>query len=313
MGLPHQRIHAQFIHSVVGGEYVTQTCGVEHSEFRDEIFDRDGKDAIWFFNDLYFNLHPRLKGKQVLIRHGMSFKVSMNPKRADCINRHIDLVFETGMPNEYYALRGGVDPGKIRRIGFTTLFEIPHLPPEPSCVLFSSVYFTNWNQDANLMEILRRLDPRLKGYVSCHPETPERTQQVYRRICEDKPNLEYFQSQEDLLRSAARCQFAVCGVGTVSTLFWYQRKPVIFIRGSVGTNPFKGTGWSRIKKETGYPLFSEILDQSPKLSHWRQFDLDFLGRAKWCPESEKIFYPSNHDKELTIEKIRQAVGELRSP
>ena len=161
-----------------------------------------------------------------------------------------------------------------------------------------------------MMAIIRRLEPSLKGYVSCHPETPEKTRHAYQSICEGKQNLEYFESQEDLLSAAAKCQYAVCGSGTVSTLFWYQRKPVIFIRGKVGQNPFKGLGWTRIKRDTAYPLFSEVLDASPKITHWKQFNAKFLEKSKWCPATEKIFYPSNYDKELTVEKIREAVAEL---
>lgn len=309
-GLPHHKVHMEFVQSIVGGEYIPYACGIEEKEFPDEILDRDGTDVIWFFNDLYFNLHPLLKGRQVYLGHGMSFKNFMNPRRAEFLNRYIDCLWVTGMPDERFVLQEGVDPKKIRRIGLPVLLDIPRVKPEPNSLLFSSTYFTRWNQDKTLLGILERLPPSLKAFVTCHPQTPPQTMKRYREICEGRPNMEYFVSHDDLIKSVARCEAALCNIGTVSTMVWYLRKPVILTRGWVGKNPLKGLGWRRVKRWSPDPLFHRILDQSPKLTHWRQFDATFLKSVRWVPDTEQMFYPWNHDRDEMVRRVKDAVAEV---
>ena len=73
VGLPllHQKIHFKFIQSIFKGGCVTCNCKTTEIKFPNEVFKHDGKDVIWFFTDIFCTLHPRLKGKQVLVGHGL--------------------------------------------------------------------------------------------------------------------------------------------------------------------------------------------------------------------------------------------------
>src|SRR5258708_34815581 len=177
ISLPHQEVHFRFIKSILGGKYVYHQCGINETKFNANISEEDGEDTLWFFTELTFTLHPLLKGKQVFIQHGLRFGGWVNPVtwnspfRIWCINNYIDMVFQVGLPNENDYLRHGVNPQKMRPIGYTTLFEIPELHVKPNAVLFSSTYYRNWHHYYNLANILKRLDPEIDGYLTIHPET----------------------------------------------------------------------------------------------------------------------------------------------
>ncbi len=100
------------------------------------------------------------------------------------------------------------------------------------------------------------------------------------------------------------------GISSLSTVFWYLKKPVILLRGRVSRNPFKGLGWQRIKNDAKTPLFDRVLDESDKLSHWKQFTPELIRKARWAPSSHEMFYPWNFDREETILKIKEFVKEL---
>ncbi len=312
VGLPHQQVHAQFFQSALGGEFVHFSCSVDEENFPESVLAHDGEDVIWFFNDLFYHLHPKLRGKQVLLGHGLGFiGNSVTQKRVDCINRHIDRIFSTGTTIETYRLRNGVSAEKIRRIGYTMVFEIPEMPVRPNSVLFSSTRYIDWNHYENLIQILTRLDPGIQGYLTLHPDTLPKWQQKLMECCHQKENLTFLETSEELLKAYRFCAVNVGGgMSSISTAFWYLKKPVILLRGRVSRNPFKGLGWQRIKNDDRNPLFNRVLDQSDKISSWKQFTPDLIKKARWAPASHEMFYPWNFDRETTILKIKEAVREL---
>ena len=311
VGPPHQKIHSRFIHRLLGGEYVEHPCTTEETNFPDSVLAHDGPDTIWFFNDIYFHLHPKLKGKQVFVGHGFGLGWAMTPARVECLNRYFDSLFETGLSPEIKDLaRQGVDPSKIRRTGYTLLFEMPDVPTETKRILFSITCYLNFNSDANLEQILKRLDPALHGSVTVHPELPADMRDSFRKICGSKNNLNFIESQEELLSEFARCQCVVGQFSSVVTPFYFQKKPVIFLRGRVARNPFLGLGWARVRRRLGSALLDQVLDESTKISHWRQFNPKLVEQAKLAPSAQKIFFSSNYDKEKTSALIREYVREL---
>ncbi len=314
VGLPHQQVHAQFFHSVLGGEFVHFPCSVDENNFPDHVMAQDGDDVIWFFNDLFYHLHPRLKGKQVLLGHGLGFMGnSVTPRRVECIRHHIDRVFSTGVTSQMYRIRAGVPESLIRPVGYTLVFDIPVRPVKPNTILFSSTAHIGWNHYENLSRILERLDQSLHGYVTLHPDTPEQWRRIFVEICRDRPNLTYLETNEQLMEAYSFCAVNVGGgISSLSTVFWYLKKPVILLRGRVSRNPFKGLGWQRIKNDAHTPLFNRVLDESDKISHWKQFTKELVLKARWAPSSQEMFYPWNFDREATILKIKEFVNELES-
>jgi hypothetical protein len=313
VGIPHQKEHFKFVYSVLGGEYVSCSFDINTKDIPEEILAKDGKDIIWFFSDIYYHLHSQLKGKQVLTKHGLCFGPWLNTQRAECINKHIDMVFQPGLTQEYPYRKFKVIPEKIKPAGYTILFEIPDVPSRENAVLFSSTCFRHWDHYDNLKGILRNIDPDIDGYLSIHPETSLPLKGPLLDICSQKKNLTLIKSQEELLHAYAFCSYNVSGgLSSVGSPFWFQKKPVIFIRGRVGLNPLKGFGWGRIKRDVGEPLFDEILDQSIKISHWKQFNPALLFKAKPAPSAIKIFYPWNFDINKTKQKIHQYIEELET-
>ena len=311
VGLPHQKVHSKFIHSLIGGDFVEYRCGVDETEFSSRILAHDAEDVIWFFNDIYYNLHPRLKGRQVLVGHGFGLGWFMLPRRVEMVNRYFDRVFDTGYTPEKLNLENrGVDVKKIRQTGYTLLFEVPDLPVEPGRVLFASAFFNGWNHHKNLIEILRHLDSGIQAALTVHPETPMAVQEMFESMCIGRTNITYVKTQEQLLQEMARCACAVGQISSVMAPFYYRNKPVILLRGHIGRNPLKGIGWGRVRSEIEDPLFVRILDESTRVSRWRQFSPETLRNAKVSASSRKIFYPINFDREATASLVRRCVEEL---
>ncbi len=311
VGLPHQKIHQRFLQKMTGGDYVIYPCTVEETHFPQALLARDSGNAVWFFNDIYYDLHPLLKGRQVLARHGLRFGPWTNERRAGCINHFIDFCLAGGFPEEADYRQFGVHPDKIKRVGHTTFFEIPNWPVQPNAVLFSSTYYRNWNHYANLKMILENLDPSLHGYVTIHPETPAEIQRIFFDVCLKRKNLTWLNSQEDLLEAMAFCRWNVAGgISSVCTAFWFQRKPVLFLRGRMGANPLKGWGWFRVQRNIRQPFFDEVLEESIKITYGFQFNRRLLEQSKPSEAALKMFYPSNFDRQLTQERIRACLDEL---
>ena len=313
VGLPHQKIHSLFFHRLLGGEYVEHPCAVNEKNFPDLIFRHDSPDTVWFFNDVYFNLHPRLKGRQVFVGHGLGLGWAMSARRADCLSKYFSLIFETGQsPNNKSLEHLGVEPSKIHKTGYTLLFELPNLPTEPGRVLFSSTCYTNWNSQSNLWRILETLDPALHGAVTVHPELPQSAHRRVQDICRGRKNLTFVASQEELLKEFARCQCVVGQLSSVVVPFYYQKKPVLFLRGRISRNPFKGMGWSRIKKQVGDPLLDRVFEESTKISSWRQFDANLVDKAKVSASAQNIFFGINYDKKASSAVILESLRKLEA-
>ncbi len=310
IGLPllHQKIHFKFIQSILGGDCVTCNCVTRETEFPKKVLQHDGKDVIWFFNDIYYNLHPKLKGKQILTMHGLSFKRWIHKQRANTINNYIDLVFQTGTTHDREFVGNGVAKEKIKKIGLTTLFEIPKLPLQPNSILFSFAAFNPWNNLYSLINILRDLDTKIKGYLTIHPQVNAKTKKVLIGICEEKGNLTFLSTQEKLLNAYAYCQYYAGGLSSVATPFWYLQKPVIFIfdHNESQLNKFK------LAKCTNHPsLFYKVINETSIFCSGMKLNLEFIKKALISHSAKKIFYPSNFDRILTTSLIKEAIEKIK--
>lgn len=313
VGIPHHKVHYKFYHSLLGGEFIYYPSGIYEEKFTEEVLKHDDKDVIWFFSDIYFNLHPLLKGKQILTKHGLSFGDYMNSQRAESFNMYFDFMFQTGFTQEKDHRKFRIIPEKIKPVGYTILFEIPDIPSRDNAVLFSSTCFRPWHHYGNLIKILWNLDPAIDGYLSVHPQTRQDRKKALTDISIDKKNLTLIRSQEELLEAYAFCSYNVSG-GTSSLCapFWYQQKPVIFLRGRSGFNYLKGIGWKGIKRRIGEPLFSEILDESAKISRLQDFSWELIRNARPSPSALKVFYPWNFDQRETENRVIEYIEELKN-
>lgn len=305
--LHHQKIHFKFIKSILKGDYVFSDIKHTAKRFPKEILRHDGPDVVWFFSELYYDLHSRLKGKQILTMHGLSFKPWFHKRRVDAVNNYLDLLFQPGIINERDCIKSGVIKEKIKKIGYTLLFEIPNLPTRKNSILFSFAIRQPWHYLNSFIEILRNLSNEIDGYLTIHPQINELVQDVLIEICRQKTNLTLIKTQQELLKAYAYCQYYAGGVSSVADPFWYLQKPVIFI------TDYKKTGFNKYKmaKRTTYPkLFHGILKESSILYSGMKLDFKFLKNAKISPSAKKIFYPSNFDRALTVSLIKDAVKQI---
>lgn len=311
VGFEHQKIHSKFIKEIFPGDYVHLECTDKTLVFPDTIFEHDDKNTVWFFNDVYFHLHPRLKGKQVLVGHGTGFGRSVTPERTDCINKYIDVVFCNGFLEEQYRLEAGIEPQKLKQIGYTYPLLLPDVETNPLAVLFSSTYFKNWNHYDNLNKILDNFDSDLIGRVTIHPQTPEALKRPLIEACQKKENLSMVHSQEQLLHALSECSYGVFGGATsVAATYYLLGKPTIYVRGRVGVNPLKGIGWKRIKKLTNSSIFDEHLDEVTKISNWKKFNKHLILNSKPSEVVKKMFYPWNLNKTEITERLVACINEL---
>jgi hypothetical protein len=313
VGFEHQKIHSAFIKKIFPGDDVVFASDDKTSEFPNSIFEHDGSDVVWFFNDLYINLHTRLKGRQILVGHGLGFGRFMTKERAHCINLYIDHVFSTGVTCEEFRIDAGTDPSKICRIGYTYPFLVPKIKTESNNILFSSSYFKNWDHYSNLNRILEHLDDTYTGFFTYHPQTPKSLIEPLLETCNSKKNISIVSTQEELLVALAKCDRGVFGgVTSVAATFMFFSKPIIYVRGRVGINPLKGLGWRRIKKLTDHPIFDKHLEECVKVSNWKTLTPEVLNSAKASHSAREIFYPWNTDESEVTQRIKQCIDNLES-
>ncbi len=316
VGVEHQKIHYKFLHDLLGGEFVTYPCTIFTETFSPELLKEDNEDVIWFFSDIFYHLHPFLKGKQVLTKHGMTFGPYLDQGKANCINNYFDMVFQPGLTQENKYKQFKINPEKIKDVGFTLLFEIPELPIRKNSILFASTCFRHWNHYGNLYKILEQLEPEVDAYVSFHPYTPPNALTPFIELIRKKKGMKLLTTQEEFLEACAYCERTVCGgSGSVAAPFWFKEKPVILLRGESQVNEHAQKidpkiGWERVKKEMDETLFSKILDESEKISNWKNWDLKKVLAAKPAPTAKMIFYPSNWNKKDTEKKIKKLLKEL---
>ena len=309
LGYPHHFIHHQFYCSVLGGQICDSYIELRSDKFDEEILKLDGKDTVWFFSNWFPFIHKRLVGKQIFIEHGLSFKPSLNPERVDCLNRYFDLIFSSGVSQRNRMIKEGVEPGKIREIGYTTLFQLPSAEVVSNQILLSVSYYGTWNEYDNLLEIMKRMPDSLNAYVTMHPSLPDNNKKECFDIIHYKTNIRYIETQEELLSITASSRCILGSSSSVCTPFWYLGKPVIFVRGKQTRIPFYG--WQKVRNMMDDPLFNTILSESTKISSWKQFSPELIENAKVPSSRNKIFYESNWNKSLTIEKIKTALQTLR--
>ncbi len=307
--MAQKKIHFKFIKSILMGEYVVCNCRVKEKKFPKQIFMHDGKDVIWFFNDIFYNLHPLLKGKQIFVGHGLGFKKYFHEERVNIINRYIDLIFQTGVTEDRECFKNGVLLDKIRKIGYTLLFRIPELPIRPNSVLFSATAWNPWPYLIALISILKKLDRKIDAYLTIHPQTNKKIKKLFIEACKQKRNIRIIRTQEELMKSYSYCQCYAGGLSSVAAPFWYQKKPTIFITDYKKIELNK----NMLANYTNYPtLFLNVFNESSIFFPGMKFDIQFLNRAKISHSSIKIFYRSNFDSGLTISLIKKAIEEIKT-
>jgi len=308
LGYPHHRIHHQFYYSVLGGEICDSFITLRSTEFDKNILELDSKDTVWFFSNWFPFIHRELVGKQIFIEHGLSFKPSLNPERVDCLNRYFDLIFSSGVSQRNRMIKEGVSPEKIREIGYTTLFQIPSAEVISNQILLSISHYGTWNEYGNLLEIIKRMPVSLHAFITMHPSLPDDKKAECMDVIQKGENLTYAETQEELLAVTASSRCILGSSSSVCTPFWYLGKPVIFVRGKQTRIPFYG--WYKVRKMMGDELFNEILSESTKISSWKQFSPELIENAKIPPSRKKLFYESNWNQSLTIEKIKTALHAI---
>lgn len=308
IGLPHHRIHHQFIYSVLGGEICNSFIELRSKEFDKNILNLDSSDTVWFFSNWYPFLQKHLKGKKIFIEHGLSFKPSLSPERVDCLNRDFDLIFSSGVSQRNRMLKEGVVPDKIREIGCTTLFQIPPADVISNQILLSISHYGTWNEYDNLLEIMKRMPNPINAYITMHPSLPENKKKECWGIIHKKSNLNYIETQEKLLAITATSRCILGSSSSVCTPFWYLGKPVIFVRGKLTNIPWYG--WQNVRKMMDDQLFNLILAQSTKISSWRQFSTNLIENAKVPSDRKKIFFETNWDEIATTQKIKLILESL---
>jgi hypothetical protein len=308
LGRPDHEVHHRFLYSILGGEMCRSYIELRSKRFDERILDDDAEDVVWFFSNWYPTLQKHLKGKQIFIEHGLSMKPSLTPERVSCLNRDFDLIFSSGVSQRDRMIQEGVDQNKIVDVGYTTLFLLPQREVVKNRILISVVYYGDWNEYENIKEILRRMPETIEAYVTIHPSMPREKITEYTNIIRGKENLYYIENQDQLLEITSSSHCIIGGSSSVCTPFWYLGKPVVFIRGKQGRNPF--LGWSRIKKKMNCHIFNEILHESTKISHWRQFSEKCIEKAKIAPSGRKLFFPTNWDKDKTIQLVKNALQKL---
>lgn len=308
IGLPHQKVHALFVHNILGGDFVSFECDYRQESFPETVFEHDGPDVVWFFNDVYLNLHPKLKGKQILLGHGLGFGRYMKQTRTDCINRYFAAVFATGVVDEDIRIEAGVKRELIHQIGYPYLFLIPKKEVKPKTVLFSSTYFGHWEHYGVLRRIIQKFPADYEGYLTIHPQTPDDLKGKLVEAVQKKQNVTLIKTQQELLDAIGFCAVAVAGLSSVTAPFWFLKRPVIYLRGPLFFKWGKGFGWGRIKKKINHPLFEEVLRESSKLFCARGFHPQLLASCTHSRSASKVFYSWNDDEEVVKNKIREAVA-----
>lgn len=308
LGYPHHRIHHKFYFSSLGGHICDNYIELRSTSFDENILQLDSKDTVWFFSNWFPFIHERLQGKQVFIEHGLSFKPSLTPERVDCLNKYFDLIFSSGISQKNRMLNQGVAADKIREIGYTTLFEIPSAAVIPNQILLSVSFYGTWGEYDNLLHIIRHMPRELTAYVTMHPSLPAEQRQPCLQSIHNQENVHYVETQEELLAVTASSRCILGSSSSVCTPFWYLGKPVLFVRGRLTRIPFYG--WQKVRNKMDDPLFNQILAESTRISSWKQFSPECIERAKVAPSRNKIFYPTNWDKEATLKKVQSALAEL---
>jgi hypothetical protein len=303
----HHIIHTKFMQSILGGDYIV--CNNQDGgKISEEILENDSENTVWFFTNIYHDLHPRLKGKQIFIGHGTSFKPNMGKEKIDCFNNYFDIVFGYSYAAENHLMLKGLNMDKYAKIPYLTVFQIPDIPVRPNSILFTSTCFHHWDHYKNLIGILKNLDERLTGYLTIHPQTPKDIIDEIHLAC--KKNIININTQEELLEAYAFCEVVAGGSSSAIMPFFYLKKPVIFIRGYTTYPSSDNITWLDIRRSVNNKIFDMVLNESSKICHWEQFTFEFVKNAKYAESSRLIFYESNYNRQAAIEILRQSINQL---
>ncbi|GEM_PF-1828460 len=315
---PAQEGHLRFVQSVFGARWIRSMIhprgitGLDVKEIGPGVLEHDSQDAVWFFCETYPELSRRLRGKQVLVPHGASFKNFLGGGRARCLSEHFDVVLASCVAEESQLLRAGVPREKVRAWGLPLFLDIPDKAPDPGAVFFGSTWFKNWNHQGVLTAILKRLPAGRRGYVSLHPHMPIEWLQRFERIVAAEPRLSMVKSHDQLLEALACSSVGVVGgPSTVATAFWYMRKPLVMLRGRITRHPLKlWRQWQMISKEIDNRLFDEILAESEAISMPWQFSEKLLRKARSSRNAERFFFPQARDRAKMEAELRLAIEGL---
>lgn len=307
VGPAHHKEHLAFIHDVLGGTFVETGKSVGNTI--DDIALYNNPDCLWFFADLYENLIPAVKGKIIFVPHGLGFKpyLTGNQLRVRMLRENVHSIWSTGFLEEIKYAHERIPSDKIVRIGFTPLFGIPNIPIENDTAFIS----VGWHQELlgweNMYSLLESFPVGMKGYVSAHPNMPLEIRTRFIDLCCRRGNLQFMDTEEQMLETFARCGCAIGGLSSVLTPFYFLGKPVILIK---DRNRFPFFQWQRLRFKVHSPLFHRIVSESTRLLGDRPLTKEGLQRAKAAPSGKQIFYPTNWDRDATIQLIRKAYSNI---
>lgn len=305
IGPEHHKTHLDFTQRILGGEYIF--AGKRIGNTYDLIKDHDNKNVVWFFADLYKDVIPYIKGKIVLIPHGLGFKPYLSGERIDILNNYVDQVWSTGRYEEEKYRIEKIPMTKIQRIGYTPLFSIPNVPNEINSVFVSIGWFFELISWEKKLDFIKKLPPDLTIYISTHPSMPNDIQQKFIDLCNLRENLNFVGTEEEMMKVYAICNAAIVGLSSVATPFFFLGKPVIFLK---GRNRFPFFQWQRLRQKIRINMFFKILSESTRLVEPKTISKQTILNAKVAPSGKKIFYDTNWDKNKTIELICKAVDKL---
>ncbi len=306
-GPEHHELHLRLAFATFGG---CRICTGQHGRAvqYEQIRHLDGNKVVWFFADVHPDILPHLRGKSIYIPHGLGPKpfVYKIQKRIEMFREHFSQAWLTGalQAPEYYW--SDIPRDKLFEIGYTPLFYLPKLPERHRSVFISCGWFEELMPFSKMIPFLRHFPETLDVYVSCHPSTPAENQEQYRQVCRQK-GFTFVDTEDEMLRLYSYCQRAIVGLSSSAIPFFYQNKPVIFLK---ERNRFPLFQWYRLRTWIKLPLFHEVVSQSTRFLDSDKITEEMVLKAQPAPSAHKLFFPNNWDKDKTRQRMINAYRQL---
>ena len=307
IGPEHHKAHINYIYKLLGGEmYVS---GKRLGNSYEEIEHLDTKDTIWFFLDIYSDIHSKIKGKSIYVNHGIGFKPRLegNKSRSEIFDKYFSQIWVSCPNYQQEFFRSGITFRKLKPIGATYYFDIPRLDVIENTMLVSAGWFEELIQVNKIYRLLENTSEKIKIWVTCHPSMPDKEQSKFKNLCETRKNLTFITTQEELMKAYAFCECALVGLSSVSAPFFYLKKPVVFMKDK---NRFPFFQWTRLRSRIKNPVFFNVLRDSYKLLDPLKISRIDLQKAKYATSSKKMFFETNWDEAVTIDLVKKTIKEL---
>lgn len=307
-GPEHHEAHLRFIRKNFPGELFVSGHYEQEKNTYDLIKDFDDIKAVWFFAHIYTNIFPFIKGKIVYVGHGLGYKpvyVAGND-RIELLKKYAAQAWAAGNGTEYFELIREFPSEKIKRIGYTFLYNMPKVETEGNSILFSVGWFDEIVSFQNALNFLTTFPDKVNLFVTAHPSLPEDKKNIIKNICREK-DWRFTKTQDDLLEAYARCRCLFVGMSSVMSGMLYQGKPVIFMK---DRNRFPFFQWDRLRLRIKSQLFFKMLRESKKILLPATFAWDLIEEKKISNAGKKIFLDSQWSRRKTVSLMKQAIDDL---